>query len=68
MDAVVVGSQVTISATFSIISQCCALNRFARVKIVHTSQKKKTYTSLHARGQLDVYVPLFSCDDLIKED
>ena len=41
MDAVVVGSQVTISATFSIISQCCALNRFARVKIVHTSQKKK---------------------------
>ncbi|RHN56541.1 putative potassium transporter [Medicago truncatula] len=34
----VVGSQAVISATFSIISQCCALNCF-RVKIVHTSSK-----------------------------
>ncbi|GMG98829.1 hypothetical protein Nepgr_000669 [Nepenthes gracilis] len=35
--AAVVGSQAVISATFSIISQCCALNCFPRVKIVHTS-------------------------------
>ncbi|CBI15926.3 unnamed protein product, partial [Vitis vinifera] len=37
--AAVVASQAAISATFSIISQCCALNCFPRVKIVHTSQK-----------------------------
>lgn len=37
--AVVVGSQAVISATFSIISQCCALNCFPHVKIVHTSSK-----------------------------
>ncbi|XP_059626451.1 potassium transporter 1 isoform X2 [Cornus florida] len=37
--ASVVGSQAVISATFSIISQCCALNCFPRVKIVHTSSK-----------------------------
>lgn len=35
--ATVVGSQAIISATFSIISQCRALNCFPRVKIVHTS-------------------------------
>ncbi|KAK3010182.1 LOW QUALITY PROTEIN: hypothetical protein RJ639_010767, partial [Escallonia herrerae] len=33
------GSQAVISATFSIISQCYALNCFPRVKIVHTSSK-----------------------------
>lgn len=37
--AAVVGSQAVISATFSIISQCCALNCFPRVKIVHTSSE-----------------------------
>lgn len=37
--AAVVGSQAVISATFSIISQCCALNCFPRVKIVHTSSR-----------------------------
>ncbi|KAM7527657.1 hypothetical protein LguiB_031067 [Lonicera macranthoides] len=37
--AAVVGSQAVISATFSIISQCCALNCFPRVKIVHSSSK-----------------------------
>lgn len=37
--ASVVGSQAVISATFSIISQCCALKCFPRVKIVHTSSK-----------------------------
>ncbi|KAI8574039.1 hypothetical protein RHMOL_Rhmol01G0323400 [Rhododendron molle] len=37
--AAVIGSQAVISATFSIISQCCALNCFPRVKIVHTSSK-----------------------------
>ncbi|GAV66588.1 K_trans domain-containing protein [Cephalotus follicularis] len=37
--AAVVGSQAVISATFSIVSQCCALNCFPRVKIVHTSSK-----------------------------
>lgn len=37
--AAVVGSQAVISATFSIISQCCALSCFPRVKIVHTSSK-----------------------------
>lgn len=37
--AAVVGSQAAISATFSIISQCSALNCFPRVKIVHTSHK-----------------------------
>ncbi|XP_043715594.1 potassium transporter 1 isoform X1 [Telopea speciosissima] len=35
--AAVVGSQAVISATFSMISQCCSLNCFPRVKIVHTS-------------------------------
>ncbi|CDP09216.1 unnamed protein product [Coffea canephora] len=37
--AAVVGSQAVISATFSIVSQCCALHCFPRVKIVHTSSK-----------------------------
>ncbi|KAK9677921.1 hypothetical protein RND81_11G176200 [Saponaria officinalis] len=37
--ASVVGSQAVITATFSIISQCCALNCFPRVKIVHTSSE-----------------------------
>lgn len=37
--AAVVGSQAVISATFSIISQCCALNCFPHVKIVHTSSE-----------------------------
>lgn len=37
--AAIVGSQAAISATFSIISQCSALNCFPRVKIVHTSRK-----------------------------
>lgn len=42
-----VGSQATISASFSIINQCQALSCFPRVKVVHTSNK--------IRGQ--VYVP-----------
>ncbi|KAL5580699.1 hypothetical protein UlMin_013141 [Ulmus minor] len=37
--AAVVGSQAAISATFSIINQCCALNCFPRVKVVHTSSR-----------------------------
>ncbi|QHO18533.1 Potassium transporter [Arachis hypogaea] len=37
--AAIVGSQAVISATFSIISQCCALNCFPWVKIVHTSSR-----------------------------
>ncbi|XP_057507764.1 potassium transporter 1 isoform X2 [Actinidia eriantha] len=37
--AAVIGSQAVISATFSLISQCCALNCFPCVKIVHTSSK-----------------------------
>ncbi|KAH7549869.1 hypothetical protein JRO89_XS13G0096400 [Xanthoceras sorbifolium] len=37
--AAIVGSQAVISATFSLISQCCALNCFPSVKIVHTSSK-----------------------------
>ncbi|KAH9661959.1 Potassium transporter 1 [Citrus sinensis] len=37
--AAIVGSQAVISATFSIISQCCALNCFPSVKIIHTSSK-----------------------------
>ena len=42
-----VGSQATITASFSIINQCQALGCFPRVKVVHTSDK--------IRGQ--VYVP-----------
>ncbi|KAH0469120.1 hypothetical protein IEQ34_002352 [Dendrobium chrysotoxum] len=45
--AAVVGSQAVISATFSIISQCCALNCFPLVKIIHTSN--------HIYGQ--IYIP-----------
>ncbi|KAI4368907.1 hypothetical protein MLD38_017411 [Melastoma candidum] len=45
--AAIVGSQAMISATFSLISQCCALNCFPRVKIIHTSSK--------IQGQ--VYIP-----------
>lgn len=45
--AAVVGSQAVISATFSIVSQCCALGCFPRVKIVHTSN--------HIHGQ--IYIP-----------
>ncbi|CAN6556424.1 unnamed protein product [Malus baccata var. baccata] len=37
--ASVVGSQAVISATFSVINQCCALKCFPCVKIVHTSSK-----------------------------
>ncbi|KAL5746576.1 hypothetical protein ACOSP7_027722 [Xanthoceras sorbifolium] len=37
--ASVVASQAIISATFSIISQCRALNCFPRVKIIHTSNQ-----------------------------
>lgn len=37
--ASIVGSQAVISATFSIIKQCHALNCFPRVKIVHTSKQ-----------------------------
>ncbi|KAK3218490.1 hypothetical protein Dsin_012460 [Dipteronia sinensis] len=37
--ATVVASQAIISATFSIISQCRALNCFPRVKIIHTSNQ-----------------------------
>jgi len=37
--AAIVGSQAVISATFSIVSQCCALNCFPPVKIVHTSSR-----------------------------
>ncbi|KAL6605793.1 hypothetical protein ACP70R_041446 [Stipagrostis hirtigluma subsp. patula] len=35
--AAVVGSQAVITGTFSVIKQCCSLNCFPRVKIVHTS-------------------------------
>ena len=37
--AAVVGSQAVISATFSLISQCCALSCFPHVKVIHTSNK-----------------------------
>ncbi|KAK9124556.1 hypothetical protein Sjap_014158 [Stephania japonica] len=37
--AAIVGSQAVISASFSIVSQCCALNCSPRVKIVHTSSR-----------------------------
>ncbi|RWR95971.1 NF-X1-type zinc finger protein NFXL1 [Cinnamomum micranthum f. kanehirae] len=37
--ASVVGSQATITGTFSIINQCLALDCFPRVKVVHTSEK-----------------------------
>lgn len=37
--ASIVASQAVISATFSIIKQCHALNCFPRVKIVHTSKQ-----------------------------
>jgi len=33
-----VGSQATITACFSIINQCLALNCFPRVKVIHTSK------------------------------
>lgn len=42
-----VGSQEAITATFSIIKQCLALNCFPRMKVVHTSNK------IHGR----VYIP-----------
>ncbi|XP_058732389.1 potassium transporter 25-like [Vicia villosa] len=42
-----VGSQATITACFSIINQCLALNCFPRVKVIHTSK------TIH--GQ--VYIP-----------
>ncbi|KAJ8621435.1 hypothetical protein MRB53_029964 [Persea americana] len=45
--ASVVGSQATITGTFSIINQCLALDCFPRVKVVHTSEK------IHGR----VYIP-----------
>ncbi|XP_022150925.1 potassium transporter 1 isoform X2 [Momordica charantia] len=37
--ASVVGSQAVISATFSLVNQCCALNCFPHVKTMHTSNK-----------------------------
>ncbi|CAL9092026.1 unnamed protein product [Musa textilis] len=37
--AAVVGSQAAISATFSVVSQCCAFSCFPPVKIVHTSNQ-----------------------------
>lgn len=37
--ASIVGSQAAISATFSIVSQCCAVYCFPRVKIIHTSSQ-----------------------------
>lgn len=42
-----VGSQAAITASFSIIKQCLALNCFPRVKVIHTSK------TIH--GQ--VYIP-----------
>ncbi|KAJ8753742.1 hypothetical protein K2173_026418 [Erythroxylum novogranatense] len=42
-----VGSQATITASFSIINQCLALGCFPRVKVIHTSDKRQ--------GQ--VYIP-----------
>ncbi|KAJ8426021.1 hypothetical protein Cgig2_017103 [Carnegiea gigantea] len=45
--AAVVGSQALITGTFSIIKQCSALGCFPRVRIVHTSSKR--------RGQ--IYIP-----------
>ncbi|KAK2366377.1 potassium transporter [Trifolium repens] len=45
--AAIVGSQATITATFSIIKQCHALGCFPRVKVVHTSK--------HIFGQ--IYIP-----------
>ncbi|XP_044477228.1 potassium transporter 25-like [Mangifera indica] len=42
-----VGSQATITASFSIINQCLALDCFPRVKVIHTSDTK--------HGQ--VYIP-----------
>ncbi|XP_028557024.1 probable potassium transporter 13 [Dendrobium catenatum] len=45
--ATIVASQPMISAIFSIISQCRALNCFPRVKIIHTSN--------HVHGQ--IYIP-----------
>jgi K+ transporter len=35
-----VGSQATITASFSIINQCLALGCFPRVKVIHTSDKR----------------------------
>ncbi|CAB4311836.1 unnamed protein product [Prunus armeniaca] len=37
--ASVVGSQATITASFSIINQCLALGCFPRVKVIHTSDR-----------------------------
>ncbi|XP_052180470.1 potassium transporter 10-like [Diospyros lotus] len=37
--ASVVGSQATITASFSIINQCVGLDCFPRVKVIHTSDK-----------------------------
>lgn len=34
-----VGSQATITASFSVINQCLTLNCFPRVKVIHTSDK-----------------------------
>lgn len=45
--AAIVGSQAVITATFSMVSQCHALNCFPHVKIVHTSN--------HIYGQ--IYIP-----------
>ncbi|GAB4848606.1 Potassium transporter 4 [Ancistrocladus abbreviatus] len=45
--AAIVGSQGVITATFSIVKQCHALQCFPRVKIVHTSK--------HIHGQ--IYIP-----------
>ncbi|GMP57271.1 hypothetical protein CsSME_00021427 [Camellia sinensis var. sinensis] len=45
--ATIVGSQVIITATFSIVKQCHVLGCFPRVKVVHTSK--------HIHGQ--IYIP-----------
>ncbi|XP_031743350.1 potassium transporter 1 isoform X1 [Cucumis sativus] len=37
--ASVIGSQAVISATFSLVNQCCALNCFPHVKTMHTSNQ-----------------------------
>lgn len=37
--AAIVGSQATISATFSLVKQALAFGCFPRVKVVHTSKK-----------------------------
>ncbi|KAF5954314.1 hypothetical protein HYC85_007170 [Camellia sinensis] len=49
--AAMIGSWAVISATFSIISQCCALNCFPLVKIVHTSNSGKSVSRFWVAGR-----------------